>query len=80
MTDIQVRDFDEEVVQELARRAASTGMSLSAYVAGELAKLVARPTNEQVVDRLRQLDRSRNPGRGDIFDALEASGIPTADM
>ena len=48
------------------------GMSLSAYVAAELAKIAARPTNEQIVARLRARDRSSGPSSDDIVAAVRA--------
>jgi len=48
-------------------------MSLSAYVAGELAKLAARPTNAEIVARLKARDRSAGPSTDDIVEAVRGS-------
>lgn len=55
----------------LKRRAADEGKSLSAYVAAELAKLAARPSNQEIVARLRASDRSDGPSTADIVKELE---------
>ena len=72
MTTLYVRDVDDTVAQTLKERAAGRGQSLSAYVAAELAKIAARPTNEDVVARLRALNRSGGPETADIIDAIES--------
>lgn len=73
MTTLYVRDVPPEVTTTLKRRAAAEGKSLSAYVAAELGRIASRPTNAEIVDRLRQLDRSDGPTSTDIVDALEQS-------
>ena len=72
MTTLYIRDVSDEVAATLKERAASEGMSLSAYVAAELARIAARPTNEQIVARLRARDRSSGPSTDDIVAAVQA--------
>lgn len=48
-------------------------MSLSAYVAGELARIAARPTNAEIVQRLKARDRSAGPSAADIVEAVRNS-------
>ncbi len=72
MTTIYVRDVPDEVTATLKQRAAAEGKSLSAYVAGELARLAARPSNDEIVARLRTIDRSAGPTAADIVAELEA--------
>lgn len=72
MTTIYVRDVAEDVAATLRERAASQGQSLSAYVASELTKVAARPSNEDVVARLRALNRAAGPSTSDIVDAVES--------
>jgi plasmid stability protein len=72
MTTLYIRDVSDDVAATLKERAAAEGMSLSAYVAAELAKMAARPTNEQIVARLRARDRSSGPTPDDIVDAMQA--------
>ena len=70
MTTLYVRDVPAEVTAELKERAAAQGMSLSAYVAGELTRLAGRPTNTEIVRRLRARDRVQGPTTADIVEAL----------
>ena len=56
----------------LKERAAAEGKSLSAYVGAELTKIATRPTNAQVVARLRERDRSAGPAADEILEAVRA--------
>ena len=71
MTTLYIRDVPETVADTLKKRAASEGKSLSVFVAGELVKLAARPTNAEVVARLKLVDRTGAPTTDDIVDAIE---------
>jgi antitoxin FitA len=70
---LHIRDVSEEVAETLKERAAASGKSLSAYVAGELTKIAARPTNAEIVCRLKARNRSAGPSTADIVDAVRAS-------
>lgn len=70
---LYTRDVPEDVVDALKERAAARGMSMSAYVVEELSRVVARPTNADIVARLRALDRSQGATREDILDELHRS-------
>ena len=70
---LYARDVPEDVVDALKERAAARGMSMSAYVVEELSRIAARPTNADIVARLRALDRSRGATREDILDELQRS-------
>ena len=72
MTTLYIRDVSDDVAATLKERAAAAGMSLSAYVAAELARVAARPTNADVVARLKELDRSGGPTSADIVAAVGA--------
>jgi antitoxin FitA len=72
MTTLYIREVSEEVAETLKQRAAAQGKSLSAYVGAELAKIAARPTNEEIVARLRARDRSNGPTSDEIVAAVEA--------
>lgn len=72
MTTLYIRDVSEEVAETLKERAAAEGKSLSAYVAAELAKLAGRPTNAEIVARLRARDRSGGPTTDEIVAAVRA--------
>ncbi len=50
---LYIRDVPPEVTDTVKERAAASGQSLSAYVAAALAALAARPSNDEVVARLR---------------------------
>ena len=50
---IQIRDVPEEVHRRLKARAAASGMSLTEYVRKLLTREVARPTPEELADRIR---------------------------
>lgn len=73
MTTLYIRDVSEAVAETLKERAAAAGMSLSAYVAGELAQIAARPTNAEIVQRLKAVDRSAGPSTDDIVEAVRES-------
>lgn len=73
MTTLYIRDVSEAVAATLKERAAAAGMSLSAYVAGELAKIASRPTNGEIVARLKARNRSTGPSTADIVEAVRDS-------
>ncbi|MGO0578082.1 FitA-like ribbon-helix-helix domain-containing protein [Ornithinimicrobium panacihumi] len=73
MTTLYVRDVPADVAATLKERAAEEGKSLSAYVVAELSRIVSRPTNAEMVQRLRDLDRDEGPTSGDIVQALRRS-------
>ena len=72
VTTLYIRDVSEEVAETLKKRAAAEGKSLSAYVGAELAKIAARPTNAEIVARLKARDRSSGPTSGEIVAAVQA--------
>ena len=73
VTTLYIRDVSDEVAETLKDRAAEAGMSLSAYVAGELAKIAARPTNAEIVTRLKSRNRAAGPSTTEIVEAVRAS-------
>jgi plasmid stability protein len=73
MTTLYIRDVADHVAETLKERAAAAGMSLSAYVARELANIAARPTNAEIVQRLKARDRSAGPSTADIVQAVRDS-------
>lgn len=52
MTNVLVRDIPEDVHAALQRRAAQRGQSLQQYLASELKRLAARPSLDEVLDRI----------------------------
>jgi pimeloyl-ACP methyl ester carboxylesterase len=73
VTTLYIRDVDDAVAETLKQRAAVAGMSLSAYVALELANIAARPTNTEIVQRLKTRDRSAGPSTVEIVEAVRDS-------
>lgn len=73
MATLYIRDVPESVAETLKERAAAEGKSLSAYVGDELARIASRPTNAEIVARLKARDRSAGPSSGDIVAAVQAS-------
>ncbi len=65
---IQVRDVPDELHAELRKRAAEAGLSLSAYVLDELARVAHRSTNAEVL--LRAATRPGGSPRRAILDVI----------
>jgi hypothetical protein len=62
---VQVRDVPEPVLRTLKAQAAERGLTLTAYLRGELARLAARPTNAELVERLARRERLGGPTADD---------------
>lgn len=73
MATLYIRDVDDSVAETLKARAAAAGVSLSAYVARELANVAALPTNAEIVQRLKTRDRSAGPSAAEIVEAVRDS-------
>ncbi len=58
---VQVRDVPEATVRRLRAQAAERGLTLAAYLRGELDRLATQPTNAEVVERLARRDRRGGP-------------------
>ena len=71
MATIYIRDVPDEVAETLKSRAAADGKSLSAYLSALLTETANRPTNFEVLERIRMIDRTGYPTHDDIMDALE---------
>jgi hypothetical protein len=52
MPNVLVRDLPADVHAALQRRADARGQSLQQYLAGELARLAAQPSVDEVLDRI----------------------------
>jgi plasmid stability protein len=70
-TTLYIRDVPDEVARTLKERAAAEGKSLSAYVGAELTKIAARPTNAEIIARLKARDRSAGPTSDEIVAAVQ---------
>lgn len=73
MATFYVREVPEAVADILKQRAAAQGQSLSAYVRAQLVQLASRPTNEEIVARLRSRDRDEEVTTGRILAELETA-------
>lgn len=58
MAVVYIRDVSPGVVETLKKRAAASGQSLSAYLNGQLTMMASRPSNAEVVARLRDRERA----------------------
>ena len=67
MANLLVRDVPEDIHATLQRRAERQGQSLQQYLAGELARLAARPTTEELLARIER----RKGGRVGLKQAAE---------
>ncbi len=52
---IQIRNVPDDVHRQVKARAALAGMSMSQFILRELARSLARPTRQQLLERLAQL-------------------------
>jgi hypothetical protein len=72
MASIQIRNVPEPVHNEMKRRAAAAGQSLSDYLLVELQKLASYPTLNEWLDELDELDViTAEPG--EVADAIRIS-------
>ena len=58
---IQIRNVPEETHRRLKARAAMEGMSMSDYILRELERLAARPTLQELRDRIAELPQVKLP-------------------
>lgn len=63
---VQIRNVPDELLGELKARAARERLSLSDYLLGQLRQIAARPTLDEVLDRL-----EARPRRGLGIDAAD---------
>jgi antitoxin FitA len=49
---VQIRNMPESLHRKLKARAASSGQTLSDYLLGEIERLAARPTREEMLARI----------------------------
>jgi antitoxin FitA len=74
---VQIRDLDDEVYAGLARRAAEAGVSVPELLRAEAARLAARPTMTEWLNRTRR--RSASTARSDVLTALDDARGPWPD-
>lgn len=73
MSTLYIRDVPETVAQTLRCRAQARGQSLSAFITEQLTEIAARPGNDEMVARLRELDRRDGATTDQIVEALAES-------
>lgn len=66
---VQIRDLDDDVYAGLVRRAADSGVSVPELLRAEAARLAARPSVGEWLQRTRR--RSSPVGRAEILAALD---------
>jgi hypothetical protein len=66
---IQIRDVDDDLYHALARRAAEAEMSVPEFIRREMARLAARPTMEDWLERTRR--RSSDVTRAEVRQLFE---------
>ncbi|CAN5338487.1 hypothetical protein BH09ACT4_BH09ACT4_00830 [soil metagenome] len=69
---LQVRNLPDAVHAKLKARATAERMSLSDYVAAELAKLVEYRSNKEIIDEFRRKHPSLGLDRQQIVDGIHA--------
>ena len=52
MANVLIRDLPEDVHRELRRRAEASGQSLQTYLSLQLARMVERPTSDELLERV----------------------------
>lgn len=74
---VQIRDLDDEVYARLARRAAEARVSVPELLRTEAARLAARPSVEEWLERTRR--RSSPIGVPEVIAALDEQRGPWPD-
>jgi antitoxin FitA len=74
---VQIRDLDDEVYANLARRAAEAGVSVPELLRSEATRLAARPSVGEWLERTRR--RSSAVDRAEVLTALEETRGPWPD-
>lgn len=74
---IQIRDVDDDVYAALARRAAEAGVTVPEMLRREIARIAARPTIEEWLQRTRR--RPSPSTRDQVIEALDELRGPWPD-
>ncbi|RCG32487.1 antitoxin [Sphaerisporangium album] len=61
MATVEIPDVPDELVNALKAQAADRGLTLTAYLRGELSRLVGISPNAHVVERMMRRDRTGGP-------------------
>lgn len=73
MPTLYIREVPESVAEILKQRAAAQNQSLSAYVNAQLAHVASRPSNAEIVARLRSRERTDAVSTQRIIDEIAAA-------
>ena len=76
---IQIRDVDDDVYRVLAARAAEAGTSVPELLRTEAAKLAARPSAKEWLERTRRRTGTNDISRLDVIAALDEHRGPWPD-
>jgi hypothetical protein len=68
---IQIRNLDDDVYQRLSKRAAEAGLTVPDLLRREAARIAARPSIDEWLERTRR--RPSDVTRGDVLEALDES-------
>lgn len=52
VANVLIRDLPDDVHRELRRRAEASGQSLQSYLSMQLARMVERPTSDELLERV----------------------------
>jgi antitoxin FitA len=74
---VQIRDLDDDVYAGLVRRAAEEGISVPELLRAEAARLAARPSVAEWLQRTRR--RATPLGRAEVLAALDEQRGPWPD-
>lgn len=64
---VQIRNVPDDIHRTMKARAARAGMSLSDYLLSEVRAVAARPTIEEMVERLRRRRAAGGPSSAKII-------------
>ncbi len=63
---IQIRDVPEETYETIRRRARAAGQSIQKYMLAQVVELASRPTQADLIERVRDELSSRPPLKVDV--------------
>ncbi|MSV80058.1 MAG: hypothetical protein F2681_12245 [Actinobacteria bacterium] len=70
MSNVQVKNLDEDLHEQLRARAAQEGTTISAYVLELIRRDLRRPTRRQWLDEIAELPK-HNFSREEIYEAID---------
>lgn len=70
MATVEISDVPDETVRDLKVQAAEHGLSLNAFLRGELERIVGRSPNAEVMARIARRQRSGGPTRDEIVEQI----------